>query len=70
MDSAADYRSVADFADREQEAVVRVLLHSDDPGKRYYAALALDRGHNDFSADAFFRMLAAGREDEAVASIR
>jgi hypothetical protein len=68
MESAADYRDIEDFVRREQETVVRVLLHSDDPMKRAAALTALDRA-GIISAEEF-QQAVRGEEDDVAAATR
>ena len=68
MESAADYRDIEDFVRREQETVVRVLLHSDDPWRRAAAYTALIRA-GIISAEEF-QQAVRGEEDDVAAATR
>ncbi|MDY6771258.1 MAG: hypothetical protein SV186_04890 [Candidatus Nanohaloarchaea archaeon] len=67
MESAADYRSVAEYARLDEERLVRVLLHSDDSWAAACAMEALDRGDNQFSADEFEAAIREALPEEDVA---
>lgn len=71
MDSAADYRSVAEYARLDEERLVRVFLHSDDSWAAACAMVGLIRSDNDFSVDGLeARIEPVLEEDQNAASVR